>query len=924
MIHVRSTFFVLAAFTAALAAPLSAGDPAAPSGPTTVHLFRRPDPVAGNLVVDAAAIAGLRSAPSGGRVIITDVALGGGRGVVDLALHRFRVTGPDAVFVLGGHAAAEDAIAFDPDRVVLLRGEVRDAPGSRVFLAVSDLGVLGSVVLGGDAARLTLVGSPGAGPGLLRGPVRFVESRGTGWLPPVALCGLDAPPEPPAPAGGGGLVGRRHLQMAVETDFEYFSLFGDLDAAGAYVLALYGAVSDVYLRDVDVAIEIVFVRLWDTPDDLFNEPDPLSAFASFWNIQMGGVGRDVAQFLTGRRNLPYGGVAYLNGLCNGNSYSVAGWVNGSYVDPLVSNPGNWDIVIVSHELGHNCGTAHTHDYGIDQCASLDVQRGSIMSYCHITSGGVANIDLRFHRLIQPHITGYMGGSSCITDDCNGNFVNDDADVASGFSADLNGNGVPDECEDCNGNGTLDTEDIGFGGSADLNGNGIPDECEPDCNENGVPDDKDIADGTSEDVYGNDIPDECEADRNRNGAADYNEIQADMGLDVDRNAMLDAFEDCNGDGTPDIDELGGGLNLWVASSSAGLVREFHGGTGAPVSASESGQVGASQDLVIGPDGRVYVTDETTNRVIVFDPASGAAPADFVAAGRGGLDDPAGLLFAPNGNLLVASRGSHAVLEYDGATGVFLGAFVSSGDGGLAAPFGLAFGPNGNLFVTSASHAVLEYDGDSGEFAGTFVTPGRGGLDTPRGIVFTPDGDLLVASFASDEVLEYDGASGGFLGRFDFGDNGAGYWGLDGPWGLRIGPREKVVYVASHEGNAAVHAYALDSGLFQRGYYVLSMDLVNPTGIDFMPATTADCNQNLRPDACDILSGASEDANHNGVPDECESCIADVDGSGDVGFGDVVALLAAWGPCPECPEDVDGDGTVGFGDLVLVLSSWGPCA
>ena len=33
--------------------------------------------------------------------------------------------------------------------------------------------------------------------------------------------------------------------------------------------------------------------------------------------------RDTAQLLTGRRNLPYGGVAYLQGLCNSQSYSVA-------------------------------------------------------------------------------------------------------------------------------------------------------------------------------------------------------------------------------------------------------------------------------------------------------------------------------------------------------------------------------------------------------------------------------------------------------------------------------------------------------------------------------------------------------------------------------------------------------------------------
>ncbi len=54
-----------------------------------------------------------------------------------------------------------------------------------------------------------------------------------------------------------------------------------------------------------------------------------------------------------------------------------------------------------------------------------------------------------------------------------------------------------------------------------------------------------------------------------------------------------------------------------------------------------------------------------------------------------------------------------------------------------------------------------------------------------------------------------------------------------------------------------------------------------------------------------------------------CPGDVDGNGDIGFGDVLAVLAAWGPCEACPEDVDGDGDAGFGDVLAILAGWGPC-
>lgn len=54
-----------------------------------------------------------------------------------------------------------------------------------------------------------------------------------------------------------------------------------------------------------------------------------------------------------------------------------------------------------------------------------------------------------------------------------------------------------------------------------------------------------------------------------------------------------------------------------------------------------------------------------------------------------------------------------------------------------------------------------------------------------------------------------------------------------------------------------------------------------------------------------------------------CDADIDESGDVGFADLLAVLANWGPCSRCAEDLDDDDVVGFTDLLIVLASWGPC-
>lgn len=107
-------------------------------------------------------------------------------------------------------------------------------------------------------------------------------------------------------------------------------------------------------------------------------------------------------------------------------------------------------------------------------------------------------------------------------DCDGDSMADSCEMATGASTDCNANDLPDDCEpfvDCDGNGVLDACDVADG-AGDCNGNFIPDVCEPggdpeevgfDCNDNGVPDFCDIETGAN-DFNFNGVPDECEATR----------------------------------------------------------------------------------------------------------------------------------------------------------------------------------------------------------------------------------------------------------------------------------------------------------------------------------------------------------------------------------------------------------------------------
>jgi hypothetical protein len=65
----------------------------------------------------------------------------------------------------------------------------------------------------------------------------------------------------------------------------------------------------------------------------------------------------------------------------------------------------------------------------------------------------------------------------------------------------------------------------------------------------------------------------------------------------------------------------------------------------------------------------------------------------------------------------------------------------------------------------------------------------------------------------------------------------------------------------------------------------------------------------------------------VPDCSGAAIfCGLDGDGEVGVLDVLAMLSIWGPCPDCGDcvaDLDGDCTVGITDFLILLANWGPC-
>jgi len=842
-----------------------------------------------------------------GEVVLARLPLAAGRFLI-LELEPLRVLGPQTRIVMGGLDGVDVPIPYDSTEIHLFRGKAQGFPDSRVVLFSSPRGIRGNIDLGPKEQRylLSSVGAAGqdATPGLA--VVRPV-SRGGETLPDVPMCGIQSSsvvagccPEPPSDT----IYSKRtkSVEIAVETDYDLYENFNDPTATMDYVVELFARTNAIFLQEIDTRFEVVFVRLFSTAASekpFMNNSDPLSGYVNYWNANEGAIARDTGTFITGRRNLPYGGVAYLGGVCTSFGYNVCGYMSG-FPDPTRPNAGDYDTGVLAHELGHNFDACHTPDYCpfVDRCYPPPVfpQRGTLMSYCSQTvSGGNLTEELWYHRRLRRVMRGFIeAGASCISYDCNQNGIDDTADIAGG-TPDVNGNGIPDVCEDCQPNGILDGAEIAADPSLDDNANGIPDECEPDCNGNGKPDDLDIALGTSPDLWGNGVPDECDPDCDGDGIPDYDEIQLDLTLDLDRNVVLDACQDCDGDGINDIVELQGARHAWVASDVLDYIGQYHALSGVRVKTSTTGEAVSAQDLIIAPGNRVLVTAATTNKVVAFDAVSGAYLNDFVSAGSGGLSYPTGLIMGPDGHLLVCSRNTNNVLKYDGATGAFLGEFVAGGSGGLTIPFGLVYGPSGNLYVSSGGNQVLEYDGGSGAFIRVFVSSANnGGLSGARGMAFKPDGNLLAASYNTDAIIQYNGSTGASMGKWNSGGTASALY-LDGPWGLRIGLNGNVFasrdlpateFEENHHDHDGDHDLGEVEGLHVTSARIMEFDVLNgkytrsyvvgddtglrsTTGFAFMPNLFAiDCNENLLQDDCDLSTGHSADANFNGIPDECD--------------------------------------------------------
>lgn len=404
--------------------------------------------------VDDASMAPL-SGPTkvGGKVRISKVPLTDGV-ESELELERFEVWADNAeIKVFGANNEVLETMPL-PD-AKYYRGRVAGKPDSLVFLSVVGRRVEGLVYAderkfalgserkgrGQDGMNIVVQESsvlddiPADGKGFECGVERMQLSNVS--RPRAITNGFGEPVSNVAPTG----TQRSVINLAVDTDYELFVNSGNAQGnVTTFIGNLIGGVSTIYERDLRTEVRISYLGIQTNVADPFlivpgsggkTSLDALLELGDRWGTAPPSANaRSAATLISGKAQLA--GIAWVGTLCEGD-FLYNGHIGGKYsynggIDPPASlavpdpdaNAGYvapssnyWPLLEVSHELGHNVGSSHTHcislspaqqaEYSVtrsfvDECYNgeggcfsgtqlVPTEKGSIMSYCHLRGPG---------------------------------------------------------------------------------------------------------------------------------------------------------------------------------------------------------------------------------------------------------------------------------------------------------------------------------------------------------------------------------------------------------------------------------------------------------------------------------------------------------------------------------------------------------
>ena len=211
------------------------------------------------------------------------------------------------------------------------------------------------------------------------------------------------------------------VKVHFEADFDMYTDAGSsVTNVGNFIASFFNALVTIYTNE-SIPFQIAGVDVWTSIDPYSSLNDSYPILTMFGGRAKDDFEGNFAHLLSTGHSQQLGGIAWIGVLCQPfNTTDSSGRYGFSNIEYSYNGfpTWSWTVNCVTHELGHNLGSMHTHACwwpvnghigAIDSCYTAEggfcfggshASIGTIMSYCHLwnSSGGGVNFNLGFGYL----------------------------------------------------------------------------------------------------------------------------------------------------------------------------------------------------------------------------------------------------------------------------------------------------------------------------------------------------------------------------------------------------------------------------------------------------------------------------------------------------------------------------------------------
>ncbi len=215
--------------------------------------------------------------------------------------------------------------------------------------------------------------------------------------------------------------------------------------------------------------------------------------------------------------------------------------------------------------------------------------------------------------------------------------------------------------------------------------------------------------------------------------------------------------------------------------------------------EGKQILKPNDVAIGPNGKIFITNEEFNRVTIIE-QNGFFYNEIGGFGRedGEFEFPSGVAVNTEGEVFVVDNWNRRIQKFDNeGKHILTWGEYGHEPGQFWGPMGITFDNNGNVYIADSGNHRIQKFTSNGEFLETFGTQGseNNQFDRPYDVAINSNGDIFVADSENYRVLKYS-SSWEYIAKFEIIDT-TGWDDYIKPKGIAIDQQDHLIITGNNQ-------------------------------------------------------------------------------------------------------------------------------